>query len=122
MLWRIHKDTGIVSDSQLISVDQLEDHVADLPEEDLKQLEIDTHKFLEYWSYGSKQHSANYISHIFGIVRINISLCIIIHLCFMSYICKLQIEPLNCTGKDIYSLPTLPHFFVPYRSVSVDQV
>lgn len=110
----------MVSDSQLISVDQLEDHVADLPEEDLKQLETDVHNFLKYWSYGSKQHSANYISRIFGIVRMNMSLCIIIHQCFMSYIWKLHIEPLNCTQKDIPSLPT--GFFIPYLSVSVDQV
>lgn len=71
VLWRIHKDTGIVSDTQLVSVDQLEDHVADLPEEDLKQLDIDVHNFLEYWSYGSKKHSTNYISHIFGIIKCN---------------------------------------------------
>ncbi|XP_038589634.1 histone-lysine N-methyltransferase Smyd1-like [Micropterus salmoides] len=71
VLWRIHKDTGIVSDSQLISVDQLEDHVADLPEEDLKQLKIDVHNFQEYWSYGSKQHSVSHISHIFGIIKCN---------------------------------------------------
>ncbi|KAF3848576.1 hypothetical protein F7725_015073, partial [Dissostichus mawsoni] len=41
VLWRVHKDTGIVSDSQLISVDQLKDHVTDLPEEGLKQLQTD---------------------------------------------------------------------------------
>uniref|UniRef100_A0A8C4FBZ5 [histone H3]-lysine(4) N-trimethyltransferase n=1 Tax=Dicentrarchus labrax TaxID=13489 RepID=A0A8C4FBZ5_DICLA len=71
VLWRIHKDTGIVSDSQLVSVDQLEDHVADLPEEDGKKLKIDVHSFLEYWSYGRKQHSVEDISHIFGIIKCN---------------------------------------------------
>ncbi|XP_031143150.1 histone-lysine N-methyltransferase SMYD1a [Sander lucioperca] len=71
VLWRIYKDTGIVSDSQLISVDQLQDHVADLPEEDLKQLKTDVHTFLEYWSCGRQQHSADYISHIFGIIKCN---------------------------------------------------
>ncbi|XP_041816300.1 histone-lysine N-methyltransferase Smyd1-like [Chelmon rostratus] len=71
VLWRIHKDTGIVSDSQLISVDQLEDHVADLSEQDLKQLKTDVHNFLEYWSYGRKQHSVDEISHIFGIIKCN---------------------------------------------------
>lgn len=74
VLWRIHKRTGIVTDSQLISVDQLQDHVADLSEEDQKQLRIDVRNFLEYWSYGSKQCSADEISHIFGIVRMNASL------------------------------------------------
>ncbi|XP_040915627.1 histone-lysine N-methyltransferase SMYD1a [Toxotes jaculatrix] len=71
VLWRMHKDTGIVSDSQLISVEQLEDHVADLPAEDLKQLKTDVHSFQEYWSYGRKQHSVDYISHIFGIIKCN---------------------------------------------------
>ncbi|XP_053195995.1 histone-lysine N-methyltransferase SMYD1a [Scomber japonicus] len=71
LLWRIHKDTGIVSDSQLVSVDQLEDHVADLSEDDLKKLHADVHAFQEYWSYGSKKHSADYISRIFGIIKCN---------------------------------------------------
>ncbi|KAM9338538.1 histone-lysine N-methyltransferase SMYD1a [Symphorus nematophorus] len=71
VMWRMHKSTGIVSDSQLVSVDQLEDHVADLGEDDLKQLKGDVHSFLEYWSYGSKQHSIEYISHIFGIIKCN---------------------------------------------------
>ncbi|XP_056259665.1 histone-lysine N-methyltransferase SMYD1a [Seriola aureovittata] len=71
VLWRIHKDTGIASDSQLISVDQLEDHVADLPEGDLKKLQTDVHNFQQYWSHGRKQHSADYISHIFGIIKCN---------------------------------------------------
>lgn len=85
VMWRIHKDTGIVSDSQLVSVDELEDHVADLPEEDLKRLKTDVHNFLEYWSYGRKQHSIDEMSHIFGIVRMNVSLSYIIHQCCMSY-------------------------------------
>ncbi|XP_022073815.1 histone-lysine N-methyltransferase SMYD1a [Acanthochromis polyacanthus] len=71
VLWRMHKDTGIVSDSQLVSVDQLEDHVADLSQEDLKKLQTDVDNFLEYWSCGRKQHSVDYISHIFGIIKCN---------------------------------------------------
>ncbi|XP_040054487.2 histone-lysine N-methyltransferase SMYD1a [Gasterosteus aculeatus] len=70
-LWRIHKDTGIVSDSQLVSVDHLEDHVADLPEGDLKQLKADVHTFLEYCSYGRKQPSVDDVSHILGIIKCN---------------------------------------------------
>lgn len=58
-------------------VDQLEDHVDNLPEEQLKQLQADVHAFQQYWSYGSKQHSADYISHIFGIVSL-VSLCSIV--------------------------------------------
>ncbi|XP_073334178.1 histone-lysine N-methyltransferase SMYD1a isoform X1 [Pagrus major] len=71
VLWRIHKDTGIAYDSQLVSVDQLEDHVADLPEEDLKKLKSDVHKFQGYWSHGRKQHPVEYISRIFGIIKCN---------------------------------------------------
>lgn len=71
VLWRMHKDTGIASDSQLVSVDQLEDHVADLSEEGHKKLQADVQSFLQYWSCGRKQHSADYISHIFGIIKCN---------------------------------------------------
>ncbi|KAF3702398.1 Histone-lysine N-methyltransferase SMYD1 [Channa argus] len=71
VLWRIHKDTGIVSDSQLIPVDHLEDHVSDLPEEDLKHLKTDVHSFLEYWSCGRKQLSGDCISKMFGIIKCN---------------------------------------------------
>lgn len=68
VLWRMHKSTGVATDSQLISVEQLEDHVADMLQEDLKQLETDVQTFMKYWSYGRKQHSVEFISHIFGIV------------------------------------------------------
>ncbi|XP_061657880.1 histone-lysine N-methyltransferase Smyd1-like isoform X1 [Syngnathoides biaculeatus] len=71
VLWRLHKDTGIVSDSQLISVEQLEDHVADLPQKDHEQLETDVQSFLEYWSCGKIHHSVDYISHIVGIIMCN---------------------------------------------------
>ncbi|KAM9841331.1 histone-lysine N-methyltransferase Smyd1-like [Aulostomus maculatus] len=71
VLWRIHKDSGIMRDSQLISVEQLHDNVHYLPEEDLKQLKAEVENFLEYWSCGRKQHSADYILHIFGIIKSN---------------------------------------------------
>ncbi|XP_062333793.1 histone-lysine N-methyltransferase Smyd1-like [Osmerus eperlanus] len=71
MLWRMKKHTGIVSDGQLTSVDQLEDHVADLPVDDLKELKIDVHNFLDYWPHNSKQYTAEYIAHIFGIINCN---------------------------------------------------
>ncbi|CAJ1071048.1 histone-lysine N-methyltransferase SMYD1a [Xyrichtys novacula] len=71
VLWRIHKDTSIVSDTQLVAVDQLEDHVSDLPEEDLKKMKKDVQIFQEYWSYGRKKHTAEEISHIFGIIKCN---------------------------------------------------
>ncbi|KAK7895806.1 hypothetical protein WMY93_021131 [Mugilogobius chulae] len=59
------------TDAQLVAVDKLEDHVADLGEADLKQLNANVSSFFQFWSYGSKQHSADYISHIFGIVKSN---------------------------------------------------
>lgn len=71
VMWRIHKVTAIASDSQLVAVDKLEDHVTDLGEEALKQLKANVSSFFKYWSYGSKQHSADYISHIFGIIKCN---------------------------------------------------
>lgn len=86
VMWRINKDTGIVSDSQLMSVDQLEDHLADLTHEDLTCLNADVNTFMEYWSYGRKQHSFDEIAHIFGIVRKNLSLKHIIHQCVMCFI------------------------------------
>ncbi|XP_071763008.2 histone-lysine N-methyltransferase SMYD1a [Centroberyx gerrardi] len=71
VLWRIQKDTGIVSDGQLTSVEQLQEHVADLPEDDLKELKMDVHNFLKYWPHSSRQHPAEHISHIFGIISCN---------------------------------------------------
>ncbi|KAM3874190.1 histone-lysine N-methyltransferase SMYD1a [Diretmus argenteus] len=71
VLWRIQKDTGIVSDGQLTSVDQLQEHVVDLPADDVKELEVDVLNFLNYWPRSSKQHPTEYISHIFGIISCN---------------------------------------------------
>ncbi|XP_076020234.1 histone-lysine N-methyltransferase Smyd1-like [Genypterus blacodes] len=71
VLWRIHKDTGIMTDTQLTSVEQLEDHVADMPEDKVTELNNDVHNFLNYWSKGSKQYSTEDITHIFGIIKCN---------------------------------------------------
>lgn len=59
----------MASDSQLVSVEELEDHLSDLPEDHLKCLDTDVQAFLEYWSYGRAEHSSDEIAHIFGIVR-----------------------------------------------------
>lgn len=69
VMWRIHKDTGVASDSQLLSVEELEDHVADLPEDHLKRIDTDVHVFLQYWTCGRTKHSLDEIARIFGIVR-----------------------------------------------------
>uniref|UniRef100_A0A674NSQ3 [histone H3]-lysine(4) N-trimethyltransferase n=1 Tax=Takifugu rubripes TaxID=31033 RepID=A0A674NSQ3_TAKRU len=71
VMWRIHKDTGVASDSQLLSVEELEDHVADLPEDHLKRIDTDVHVFLQYWSCGRTKHSLDEIAHIFGIIKCN---------------------------------------------------
>ncbi|KAM4719214.1 LOW QUALITY PROTEIN: histone-lysine N-methyltransferase Smyd1-like [Anableps anableps] len=71
LLWRRNKDQGLASDSQLLAVDQLQDHLKDLPEDELKKLETDVQNFLRYWSCGTKHHPAEYISHIFGLIKSN---------------------------------------------------
>lgn len=68
LLWRRNRDQGLASDSQLVPVDQLQDHLTDLPAEELEKLELDVRTFLRFWSCGTKQHPSEYISHIFGIV------------------------------------------------------
>lgn len=70
IFWRMDKEGGIASDLQLTSIDDLEDHVSDMPEEDLKQLKIDIHNFLDYWPRNSKPHNVDDISHILGVVRL----------------------------------------------------
>uniref|UniRef100_A0A3P8YGV6 [histone H3]-lysine(4) N-trimethyltransferase n=1 Tax=Esox lucius TaxID=8010 RepID=A0A3P8YGV6_ESOLU len=69
VLWRVQKDTGIVSDSQLISVDQLQDHLADMSTDSLKELKINVQNFLDYCP--NTKHGSEYISHIFGIINCN---------------------------------------------------
>ncbi|XP_012717441.1 histone-lysine N-methyltransferase SMYD1 [Fundulus heteroclitus] len=71
LLWRRNKDQGLASDSQLVPVDQLQDHLEALPEDELKKLELDVQSFLRYWSCGTKQHPAEYIRHIFGLIKSN---------------------------------------------------
>lgn len=71
IFWRMDKEGGIASDLQLTSIDDLEDHVSDMPEEDLKQLKIDIHNFLDYWPRNSKPHNVDSISHILGVINCN---------------------------------------------------
>lgn len=68
-MWRLDKEGSVVSDMQLTTVEELEDHVADLREDELKELKVDIHNFLDYWPGHSKQHTIDDISHIFGVVR-----------------------------------------------------
>lgn len=68
ILWRLDKEGSIMSDMQLITLDELEDHIPDMQEDDLKDLKVDIHNFLDYWPRTSKQHNIDDISHIFGVV------------------------------------------------------
>ncbi|KAJ8413963.1 hypothetical protein AAFF_G00065610 [Aldrovandia affinis] len=71
LLWRVEKEGDEVSDVKLTTLDNLEDHVADMPEDDLKELKVDIHNFLDFWPRNSKQHNVDYISHIFGVINCN---------------------------------------------------
>lgn len=72
IMWRLDKDGGVISDLQLTTLDDLEDHISDIPEIDLKELKVDIHNFLDYWPKTSKQHTSDSISHIFGLVCTNV--------------------------------------------------
>lgn len=69
LMWRLDKEGSVVSDMQLTTVEELEDHIADLQEDELKELKVDIHNFLDFWPHNSKQHTIDDISHIFGVVR-----------------------------------------------------
>jgi len=71
LLWRLDKDGSVVSDAQLITLEELEDHINDMQEDELKELKVDIHNFLDYWPRTSKQHTIDVISHICGVVRFN---------------------------------------------------
>lgn len=70
-MWRLDKEGSVVSDMQLTTVEELEDHIADLQEDELKELKVDIHNFLDYWPRNSKQHTIDDISHLFGVVRLD---------------------------------------------------
>lgn len=69
IMWRLDKEGSIVSDMQLTTLDELEDHITDMQEDELKELKVDIHNFLEYWPRGCKQHTLDTVSHMFGVVR-----------------------------------------------------
>ncbi len=71
-MWRLDKDGSMVSDMQLTTLEELEDHVADMQEDELKELKVDIHNFLDYWPRTSKQHTIDDISHIFGVVGLSV--------------------------------------------------
>ncbi|XP_062845056.1 histone-lysine N-methyltransferase SMYD1a [Trichomycterus rosablanca] len=70
-LWRVQKHKGKVCDTQLTTLDLLEDHITHMTPEDLKKLKVDVDNFQVYWPRNSKQYGADYISHIFGLINCN---------------------------------------------------
>ncbi|KAM9811162.1 histone-lysine N-methyltransferase SMYD1b [Neosynchiropus ocellatus] len=71
ILWRVDKEGSVVSDMQLTTLDELEDHIDDMLEDDLKDFKVDIHNFLDYWPRTCKQHTIEDISHIFGVINCN---------------------------------------------------
>ncbi|KAA0714484.1 Histone-lysine N-methyltransferase SMYD1 [Triplophysa tibetana] len=71
VMWRTDKEGSVVSDLQLSTMDELEDHICDMSEEDMKDLKVDIHNFLDFWPRSSKQHTVDSISHILGVINCN---------------------------------------------------
>ncbi|XP_051508652.1 histone-lysine N-methyltransferase SMYD1b isoform X2 [Myxocyprinus asiaticus] len=71
IMWRIDKEGSVVSDMQLVTLDELEDHVCDMSEEDLRDFKVDIHNFLDFWPRSSKPHTVDSISHILGVINCN---------------------------------------------------
>ncbi|GLD54149.1 histone-lysine N-methyltransferase SMYD1-like isoform X1 [Lates japonicus] len=71
IMWRLDKEGSVVSDMQLTTLEELEDHITDMQEDDLKEFKVDIHNFLDYWPRNSKQHTIDVISHIFGVINCN---------------------------------------------------
>lgn len=70
----MQKSKGKIFDTQLTTLDLLEDHTSAMTPEELKQLKVDVDKFQDYWQGNSRQYSTDYVSHIFGVVGMP-SLC-----------------------------------------------
>lgn len=71
ILWRLDKEGSVLSDMQLVTLDELEDHLEDMAEDELKEFKVDIHNFLDYWPRNSKQHTVDSIFHIFGVINCN---------------------------------------------------
>ncbi|XP_056097917.1 histone-lysine N-methyltransferase SMYD1b isoform X2 [Rhinichthys klamathensis goyatoka] len=71
IMWRVDKQGMVVSDMQMTTLDELENHICDMNEDDLKDFKVDIHNFLDFWPRGSKQHTVDSISHILGVINCN---------------------------------------------------
>ncbi|XP_028829485.1 histone-lysine N-methyltransferase SMYD1a [Denticeps clupeoides] len=70
-LWHMRKYGGKVSDSQLTTLDMLEDHVSEISPEDLKSLQADVQTFQAYWPRNTRRFGDSYVSHILGVIICN---------------------------------------------------
>lgn len=70
IMWRVEREGTGLTEGCLVSVDDLQNHVENFGEEEQKQLRVDVDTFLQYWLPQSQQFSMQYISHIFGVVRL----------------------------------------------------
>ncbi|KAK7136429.1 hypothetical protein R3I94_014921 [Phoxinus phoxinus] len=71
IMWRVDKEGMVVSDMQMTTLDDLENHICDMNEDDLKDFKVDIHNFLDFWPRGSKQHTVDSISHVLGVINCN---------------------------------------------------
>uniref|UniRef100_A0A6Q2Y7M8 [histone H3]-lysine(4) N-trimethyltransferase n=1 Tax=Esox lucius TaxID=8010 RepID=A0A6Q2Y7M8_ESOLU len=65
-----NENIRLAAHTQLTTIDDLEDHISEC-QDDLKDLKVDIHNFLDYWPRYSKQHRVDDISHIFGVINCN---------------------------------------------------
>jgi len=69
VLWRMQKQTGIITDSQLVSVNALKEHQADMGDAELTELQKNVKHFLDYWPGKAQPHDL--VSHLFAIIKVN---------------------------------------------------
>lgn len=79
-VWRMQKHKGKIFDTQLTTLDLLEDHLSTMTPEDLKKLKVDVRNFQDYLKGNRRQYSEDYVSHIFGVVGTpSLSTCKLYH-------------------------------------------
>jgi len=66
ILWRMQKQTGIITDSQLVSVEALKDHQAELSQSELQN---NIKHFLEFWP--GKTQPEELVARLFAIIEVN---------------------------------------------------